>query len=166
MAEQQLTIQNTKELYNKFKSQSLNYIITYNKKKNNYIVKDGFIKYVVIISPEISCQCNKIINKYCNHILYILTNELKLSEEIIMYIDLLKSDFYNLYNEKLDIELGMQEVILRFTDNEDCGICLNKLFNKELYQCIQCKKCAHLNCVIKWKLKKKTEVCMYCNHTT
>jgi hypothetical protein len=164
-----MTVQQTLIDVNKVSSQSLlcpKYTVSFNRKKNIFSVKDGILIYKVMVYPVFTCQCFHDFTKgYCSHILYVLLNTLELSDTTISFLELFKAEFSELYKENKDIETGMQEVISKFANSEECGICLGKLFSKEIHQCIKCKQLTHMNCITKWNTKNKDAVCIYCKQS-
>ena len=150
-----------------------NYIVT-KKKKNNaqYIIKDGFIKYNVAIIPKITCQCFQQNNKYtyCEHINHILDNYYKLSKFTIYYLYLIYDEFIDIFlsGNKSELNKELEELLEKYFENEDCGICLMPLnhikYNYHLFRCDKCNKFTHDKCLTRWLQTDKhiNKNCIYC----
>lgn len=143
-------------------------IITNSQK---FIIKDGYIRYNVIISNKCTCQCNKYLEKLgnkCVHIVYVLDNVFYISklviDNIVYYDDntitkMLKNDykFFDYYELFIDKEEKDRECLICL----DSMIGYNNLHNKYfLTQCKYCYKIMHKLCFDKWEQKKDN--CPHC----
>lgn len=133
----------------------MNYIISRKNKKNNlnFFVKDGIIKYQVTFEPKIKCLCNSK-KTLCDHILFILYNEFKLSDFVVKYFHHIYYDFIK--NSKNINQLNdiLESKLLEKFNNDNCGFCLNKLsdkkYNYQLSQCSNCHNITHQKCMNLW----------------
>jgi hypothetical protein len=130
--------------------------MSYYKSKNKYVVKDGLIKFNVSIDP-IRCQCHKNDAKfYCEHIIYVLRHEFKLSDFVIKYFHVLDDQSKILNNNK-----SLTDLIKTKFRSDNCGFCLCPLMDDfRLCECKFCSKFVHEKCLEQW-LKNNKE-CIYC----
>lgn len=142
-------------------SQHANYIIIFDRKrKNKFIIRDGFMNYVVSIGNEIMCQCNKFM---CNHVLYLLHSHFKLSDFSIYYMT------FSRYHKLLILDMHngnefIENKIIKNIIETECGICYLHLNMKDLYVCDNCCNMVHDSCMRKWITAQKNQKrCIYCN---
>lgn len=130
----------------------------------HYVVKDGYISYNVYLYPIPICQCTQDKQKYCYHILFILTTIFKLTQNSIRYLDKFASEFQRCYKDSLsfpeNIGKNFNSLVLDNILNDKCGICVSELNNQKLYECKYCRKLAHYKCIANWISQLKP--CIYC----
>src|SRR5438128_6224894 len=107
----------------------MSYTVTRVNKKSNlkYYVKDGFVRYVVSLDPEIKCQCHKALSvRLCDHALYILRTEFRLSDFVLEYLHRshVHTKFVQLAQEEQpDVSEVLEAELRDLFDTDDCGIC-------------------------------------------
>jgi hypothetical protein len=151
------------------------------KKKQNFIkIKDEFIVYNITIKDKIRCQChnNNKYDLYCKHIYFLLNNIFGLSVITICFLNLksVYAKFKEIYSSSCnDLNRILEDEIYNVLNNYECGICLEKLtksksykiINKDVFECVKCKKMVHTKCMEKWINYKTKEYgtykgCIYC----
>ena len=173
-----LQIQN---LIENFKRRKHNFIvIKKGKKRNNsfqYILKDGFINYIIDFKSKDLCQCSNKVDFYCDHVLYIMIYDFGLSNLSISLLKvpkIFKIFIEDLEQNKQKIGKSFQDKLKTFLNDECCGICLFELnaskFNNQYYICEKCHNIVHLKCMEQWityKSKENPEIikkCIYCKN--
>lgn len=128
------------------------------KNKNTCFIKDGLIKYKILLNKFPKCICMKN-DDFCDHLIFYLNNIIGLDETTIYLLE-----NKDLKQELSNIELNENNILEtcnNFLKNNDCGICLDNLLNNQLYKCNYCKKISHLKCIQQW-IKKNNIQCIYC----
>ena len=144
------------------------------KKKNLINVKDGIVAYTVN-ATQLNCQCMTDDKSICNHLLFVLFEQYKLSIFVITFIMIneVKDKFKKYLDSgiKLDnLDLKLSNDITKILNKTECGICLAPLSNSkkhmDLYECEMCHNMVHLTCMKKWESFKTTDGskkgCIYC----
>lgn len=154
------------QIINKYYESNSKFTIT-KKKKNVYIVKDGLIGYFVTIDP-LKCPCAK--NMLCNHIIFLLENEIKINLNIIKFIHRLPEfcQLLDSFQSSFHLNSKLTKIIKTTILNDDCGICTIHIGGIEfgaLHECTKCGKFVHKKCLNKWLAVKDQEnkTCIYCN---
>lgn len=165
----------------KLYSKKTNYKIM--NKKKDIILIDGMVNYKIKFtelsknkSDKISfiqCPCSKIKHE-CDHIMFLLIDHFKLTEFILNFLHLPsfgKIFLNNITNKELNKLL--EENIIKYFSNSECGICFNKLNyrnNYNYFQCNTCKNFVHQTCMNKWLTTKNNQIpnmekgCIYCKN--
>ena len=135
------------------------------KKDHQYIIKDGYISYIITIVPEIKCQCCNY-GTICYHILYVLIEIYRLTDLNILYFHKTYQKFIDLHQKQNDVNINKTLMDYITTDvlDHNCGVCLCKIkIRDDLFECRECRKYAHSKCINKWFQKSKS--CIYCKAT-
>ena len=150
------------------------FTVTKDKKNSSQlIVKDGLFKYKVTLTAPVRCQCDKI---GCNHLLFVLAKHFNLNYLAIFFIDIkdVNKEFIKLVesSETKEMNSTLIDTIDKYFSDNDCGICLKKLSDKQykldLTKCKQCEKFTHSKCLLRWATHKKVgdefvKMCIYCS---
>ena len=150
----------------KYMSRSMSHLSCHFK-KNQYLVKDGWIIYKVRLSPIIACQCSQE-NLLCDHILHVLDTMYHIKFDILKFFHKLNPQIAGIIaQKKSDINGEIIEIINKHIINDNCGICLEpmdveSLFNQSLYECPKCLKHTHIKCIHRWKTRNLGNDCIYC----
>ena len=133
------------------------------KKKNkikHFKFRDGIFNFNIIIEDnKLQCQyCSIVKNKICEHIVNVLINYYEIPVKYIYFViigDLWNNICQNKFN-------NVDNIINNYLSNNECGLCLEKLIYKPIYQCKFCFQLSHKKCIYKW-LNEKKNCCIYCN---
>jgi hypothetical protein len=144
----------------------LNCKFTNIKKKEIYLVKDGYTTYNVSINP-LKCQCSR--NILCYHTIFILKKEFGVTDDVLKFTHRLLPKICELSstaNKENNINEKLLEEINTNIISDVCAICLSAMNNDNnfcLTECVSCGKFAHASCLQKWFNKKNVpRVCIYC----
>jgi hypothetical protein len=150
--------------YSIYKYTSSNKKLTFTKKKNNFIVTEGIFNYQ-INKKDLSCPCS---NLLCSHIIFFLTDVIKINIHDIVFYGKFKNLLITLLNENIDFKIINQK-INDFIDEEfECLICFcnlrNSKFNNNIVECSNCYNYCHKYCFDLYKSKNTllTNICIHC----
>ena len=133
--------------------------ITFIKKNKNYFIKEGIMTFTIKFTPFPNCNCNYKNDYFCKHVIFYLNKIKKIPLNCICFIEN-KHIFDKI--DKLNISYeNIKKNILEYLNENECGICLEKLSANKIYFCNSCKNITHEHCIKKWK--KKNNKCIYCN---
>ena len=152
---------------------------TPSKKGLSYKIKEGIMTFEVGFNPVpfcTFCRLSGYIN-CCDHILYVMNNNLRLNDFIISYLCI--PEVYKLFLDMLKVKLDtkkLEDDILDYLSDKICGVCHTDLvdnkFGQHLFFCPTCKNLVHSKCMETWMTKKikvdgKNQVekgCIYCKN--
>ena len=114
------------------------------------------------------CQClaTNSPDKICKHLVYFFCYHLKIDINYIPFIMI--SDIREYISNNMFILEDFYTKCDEYLDENECGICLEKLNtinNNQLYQYSCCNCLAHYKCLCKWVSSNKNNEnrCIYCN---
>lgn len=149
---------------NLIKYKNSNKKFTFNIKKNNNYILDGFINYK-INTTNLSCACSKY---FCEHIIYFLVEICKINITNLLFFNKIKKDLILLLKTKSDFSIINQKINDFVNNDLECIICyyslLEKKFSCELVECSNCYNQCHKYCFELYKSKNAIFLnsCIYC----
>jgi hypothetical protein len=147
-----------------YKYNSLKQNLSFIKKKNKFIVIDGYIKYQ-INKTNLTCPCSKYL---CEHIIYFVINIIGINIDNLIFFNKFKEELINCMANETDFVIINQNITKIINKDCECIICMCNLqeskINKNIIECYNCLNYCHKYCFDLYKSKNGLflNTCIYC----